>query len=577
MYAFSVFGRFFPKVVEKHGFCGTIKYYTDFEGELSMINIRIGSDVRQVPSGTLLETLSQQYEGAFFAAKVNNRLRELTYELKDDALVEFLDFGKVDSLRIYATSMRYLICMAFSRVFPNIQIKFSNSIAMGIYGRAINGELNPTMIHAVLEEMRRLIKADLPIVRQKETIAKISKYYEKQGLIDKVETLKYRKEKVNVYVCDGYMNYMYGYMVPSTRYLREFELFYYTPGFLARFPRVEANGQIPEFADSPRFLRVLNKAEQWAVSCDADMIYKINKKIEAGKEVEFVNMCETRHNDRLCELGEMIVRDIDNIRLIAIAGPSSSGKTTFCRRLEIELLTRGIRPLPISIDNYYLPVEQAPVDEFGHPDLEHVNALDLALFNQNIADLIAGKPVALPIFDFTAHGRRFTEPVTIAAHTPIIIEGIHALNDLLTSFIPSDKKFKIYISPFAQINIDNNNPINLTDLRLLRRIVRDLQFRNTSPEKTLGLWPSVRRGEYKWIYPFIESANYIYNSELTYELCVLKKYALNALRRIPNDSEHYIAANRLIKFLKYFKDIDDYLVPCNSLLREFIGKSVFAH
>jgi uridine kinase len=370
---------------------------------------------------------------------------------------------------------------------------------------------------------------------------------------------------------------MYGYMVPSTGYLREFELFYYSPGFLARFPRIEVKGQIPEFSDSPKFLRVLNKAEDWAVACDADMIYKMNKKIENHQEVEYVNMCETRHNDQLCELGEIISRDIENIRLIAIAGPSSSGKTTFCRRLEIELLTRGIRPLPISIDNYYLPAEQAPFDEFGKPDFEHVNALDLDLFNQNIADLIAGKPVSLPVFDFQEHVRKFSSPKVITSKNPIIIEGIHALNDLLTSFIPSDKKFKIYISPFAQINIDNNNPINLTDLRLLRRIVRDLQFRNTSPEKTLSMWPSVRRGEYKWIYPFIEGANFIYNSELTYEICVLKKYALNALRQIPNDSEYYIAANRLIKFLKYFKDIDDYLVPCNSLLREFIGKSVFEH
>ncbi|MFA5741909.1 MAG: hypothetical protein WC874_03415, partial [Candidatus Izemoplasmatales bacterium] len=188
-----------------------------------------------------------------------------------------------------------------------------------------------------------------------------------------------------------------------------------------------------------------------------------------------------------------------------------------------------------------------------------------------------GKPVSLPIFDFKEHVRKFSEPQVITSKNPIIIEGIHALNDKLTSFIPSDKKFKIYISPFAQINIDNNNPINLTDLRLLRRIVRDLQFRNTSPEKTLSMWSSVRRGEYKWIYPFIENANFIYNSELTYEICVLKKYALTALRNIPNDSEYYVTANRLIKFLKYFKDINDWLVPCNSLLREFIGKSVFEH
>jgi len=542
-----------------------------------MFTIKTGGVSTTFDAPVRLETLTRQLNRRVYAAKVGNRLRELAYILDHDAEVEFLGYDSIDSTRIYATSMRYLICMAFYRVFPEFQIKFSNSIAMGIYGRPVSGTLSPAMVEKVVAEMKELIRLNLPIVRSQRSIAAIKKHYAALGYTDKVETLKYRKEVVNVYECDGYLNYMYGYMVPSTGYLNEFELFYYNPGFLARFPRIEANGQIPEFADSPQFLRVLNKAEQWAIQCDADMIYKMNQKVEAGKAVEYVNMCETKHNNQLCELGTIIAREIDNIKLIAIAGPSSSGKTTFARRLEIELLTRGIKPLPVSIDNFYLPPDKAPIDEFGQPDLEHVNALDLKLFNQCITDLVAGRPVSLPVFDFMKHERIWSAPVRVKPHEPIIIEGIHALNDLLTTFIPADQKFKVYISPFAQINIDYNNPINLTDLRLLRRIVRDLQFRNTSPEKTLAMWPSVRRGEYKWIYPFIENANYIYNSELTYELCVLKRYAMSALLRIPNDSEHYIVANRLIKFLKYFKGIDDYLVPCNSLLREFIGKSVFAH
>ena len=542
-----------------------------------MFTIKVKNDIHQFQDKIRLETLADRYAGAFYAGKVNNRLRELSYEVDYDAEVEFLDYTYQDSARIYATSMRYLICMAFWRVFPKLQIKFSNSISMGIYGRAINGILTQDMVQKVIDEMNVIIKMNYPIVRKKESIANAKKYYRSQGYFDKVEILKYRKEIVNIYECDHYKNYMYGYMIPSTGYLTEFELFYYSPGFLVRYPRIEEKGQIPEFSDSPSFLRVLNRAEQWAINCDAEMIYKMNKKIENHQEVEFVNMCETKHNNQLCELGEIISRDIDNIRLIAIAGPSSSGKTTFSRRLEIELLTRGVKPMMISIDNYYLPVEKAPIDEFGEHDLEHVLALDLDLFNKNITALINGENVCLPIFDFKKRERVFLPATHISSHNPIIIEGIHALNDLLTEFIPANQKFKIYISPFSQINIDYNNPINLTDLRLLRRIVRDLQFRNTSPEKTLSMWPSVRRGEYKWIYPFIESANYIYNSELTYELCVLKKYALNALQQIPNESEYFVQANRLIKFLKYFREINQYLVPCNSLLREFIGKSVFEH
>ena len=542
-----------------------------------MFTVKTDGKVLTFDQPVRLESLVDSTAQRVYGAKVDNRLRELSYELDHDAVVEFIDYSNYDSTRIYATSMRYLICMAFYRVYPALQIKFSNSISMGVYGRPVSGTLSPDMVDKVVTEMKHLIDLNLPITRYKRSIRSIKKYYARLGYLDKVETLKYRKEAVNVYECDGYLNYMYGYMVPSTGYLKEFELFYYSPGFLARVPRIEANGQIPEFADSPQFLRVLNRAEQWAIQCEADMIYKMNQKIEAGRIVEYVNMCETKHNNQLCELGGIIAREIDNIKLIAIAGPSSSGKTTFSRRLEIELLTRGIKPLMISIDNYYKPAEEAPIDEFGQPDLEHVDALDLELFNQNISDLIAGLPVSLPIFDFRIHARRMKPPVIVKPHEPIIIEGIHALNDALTKFIPSDQKFKIYISPFAQINIDNNNPINLTDLRLLRRIVRDLQFRNTSPEKTLSMWPSVRRGEYKWIYPFIESANYIFNSELTYELAVLKRYAMKALLQIPNDSEHFVVANRLIKFLKYFKGVDDYLVPCNSLLREFIGKSVFEH
>ena len=542
-----------------------------------MLKIQVGEQTFTYDKPLRLENLAKELPGTFYAAKVNNRLRELTYVIDRNANVEFLDFTNHDATKIYATSMRYLVTMAFERVYPNLQIKFSNSISMGIYGKAINGVITAGMIDNIIKEMRLLIAMDYPIIRKKETIANAKKYYRSKNYMDKVETLKYRKEIVNIYECDNYKNYMYGYMVPSTGYMGEFELFYYSPGFLVRYPRIEEKGQIPEFSDSPGFLRVLNRAEQWAINCDSDMIYKMNQKIEQNKQVEFVNMCETKHNNQLCELGDIISKDIDNIRLIAIAGPSSSGKTTFSRRLEIELLTRGIKPKMISIDNYYLPVEKAPIDEFGLPDLEHVNALDLELFNRNITDLINGEPVALPFFDFKSHRRGFLEPITISAHNPIIIEGIHALNDLLTEFIPSSQKFKVYISPLSQINIDYNNPINLTDIRLLRRIVRDLQFRSTSPEKTLSMWASVRRGEYKWIYPFIESANYIYNSELTYELCVLKRYAMKALLQIPNDSEYFIAANRLIKFLKYFREINQYLVPCNSLLREFIGGSVFEH
>ena len=303
----------------------------------------------------------------------------------------------------------------------------------------------------------------------------------------------------------------------------------------------------------------------------------MNSHVSEETVVDFVNMCETKHNNMLAELGQIIEKDIDNIRLIAIAGPSSSGKTTFSNRLRIELMSRGINPLRISIDDYYLPKNQAPLDENGNPDLEHIEALDIDLFNEHMLKLIQGEEITLPSFNFKTGIREDGLKCKVDSKTPIIIEGIHALNDILTSSIPKHQKFKIYISPQIQINVDNHNPISLTDIRLLRRIVRDKKSRNTSAEKTLEMWSSVRRGEFNWIYPNQEGANYIFNSELTYELCVMKKYALPALQAINNDHPYFIMANRLIKFLKHFKDIDDKFVPCNSLLREFLGNGDFKY
>ncbi|HOO43814.1 MAG TPA: nucleoside kinase, partial [Bacillota bacterium] len=425
-------------------------------------------------------------------------------------------------------------------------------------------------------EMERIIEKDYPITRRQLSIHEAISYYDQMGFVDKVNTLKYRRERVNVYECYGYRNYMYGYMVPSTRYLSEYEIHYIEKGFLIQYPRREEKGEIPEFADSPKFFEVLNESEKFASRLNVDMIYKINQLIENGGSEEFVYQCEERHNQQLFDLASDIISR-KNVRLIAIAGPSSSGKTTFARRLNITLNDQGVMPISISIDNYYLHPDKAPIDEYGKPDLEHIESLDIDLFNQNILDLIKGKAVSLPVFDFTTKSRTWLDPITIDDKTPIIIEGIHALNNQLSEFIPAEKKYKIYISPFAQINIDNNTPINLTDLRLLRRIVRDLNFRNTSPEKTLAMWPSVRRGEYKWIYPHLENSDFIFNSDLTYEFCVLKRYAESALKQIGAESEYFIQANRLLKFIKYFDEIDSTFVPHNSLLREFIGGSIFEH
>ncbi len=540
------------------------------------MKLKVKNQIFEYDKPIYLKHLVKDFPGTYYAALVNSRLRELSYRVSSDAEIEFLDYSFYDSTRIYATSMRFLICMATYRIYPEIQIKFSNSISMGMYGRGINHEINEKMMNEIVKEMKKIINEDLDITRKQISIPEAKKYYSELGYMDKVNTLEYRHEDVNIYKCGDYKNYMYGYMVPSTGYLKDFEMHYLSPGFLLQYPRREEKGDIPEFSDSPKFFNVLNKAENWAINLGVDMIYKMNKCIENCDIQEFINKCENRHNEQLDELSKMILEH-KNVRLIAIAGPSSSGKTTFSKRLELALIDKGLKPLMISIDNYYLPIEKAPLDEFGKPDLEHLESLDIELFNKNMQDLIDGLEVTLPYYDFKIKKRVLSKSFSISQDTPIIIEGIHALNNELSKKIANDKKFKVYISPFTQINIDYNNPINLTDLRLLRRIVRDLQFRNTTPEETLDMWPSVRRGEYRWIYPHIENADYIFNSELTYEFAVMKQYVEEALKHIEKGSHHFIQANRLLKFLKYFNSIDSEYVPENSLLREFIGGSIFEH
>lgn len=543
-----------------------------------MINIKVNDSTVQFNSGVTLEEVKNHLGLIAYAGTVNNRIRELTYVLTKDCDVTFLDLTNRDTVRIYEASLRYVIAMAVKNLYPQANIKFNYSVSRSILGvlENIDHKIDRPTVKKIEQEVKRLVALDLPIKRKKMDLEDAIAYYKEVGYLDKVEVLKYRDEEdVNMYMCGDYVNYMFGYMVPSTSYLKEFALSLYHPGFIIQYPRSEVGGLIPEFDDAPIFAKTIKEATKWGKIIEGDTIAKMNGYVERKLEAEFINMCETRHNRQLTDLGDRIEREIDSIRLIAIAGPSSSGKTTFSTRLRIELLSRGIKPLMISIDDYYQPKSQAPKDEYGNPDLEHIEALDINLFDEQMLALIQGEKVTLPHFNFKLGKREDGRTVQIDENTPIIIEGIHALNDRLTHSVPQHQKYKIFIAPQTQLHIDDHTPISFTDLRLLRRIVRDQKFRNSPAEETIAMWGSVRRGEFKWIYPYQEQANFVFNSELSYELAVLRKHAYKTLNAIPRDSEYFITANRLLKFLKYFKEIDDELVPNNSLLREFIGGSVF--
>ncbi len=528
---------------------------------------------------SLLSLLKEEDKKKYICAKVNNRVRELNYEIYYDATVEFLDLQSRDAMKIYEASLRYVFAMAFARSYPNMKIRFSYDVSRCVSIHILTPGYTATtaMLLKINHEVESIVKSDFPLKRIIVSNEEAERFYDEQGLSDKKAILNYRPEKtVHLYECDGFKDYMYSHMVPSTGYLTRYKLRLYAPGFLLQYPRAECHGEIPEFEDAPTYNRTLKESHTWVKTIGTDTIAKINQEIETAGPIEFINVCEARHNRQLAELGQLIEDDIEDIRLICVAGPSSSGKTTFANRLRIELLSRGIRPIRISIDDYYKLKKDIPLGDNGEPDLESIEALDVATFNQNMLDLINGETVTLPKFDFELGRRVNGRTIKVGKEEPIIIEGIHALNDDLTISIPKSNKFKIFISPQAQINLDDHNPLSLTDLRLVRRIVRDKKFRNSPAEETLSMWPNVRAGEFKWIYSTQEGSDYVFNSFLPYELPVMKKYAMPLLTAIDKDSQYYPDAQRLLRMLKFFIDMSDEWVPSNSLMREFIGGSCYA-
>ena len=515
-------------------------------------------------------------------AMVNGRVRELDYDVYYDADVRFLKVDDHDAMGIYERGIRFLFAMATHNLYPDLRFRMSYGVSRSIYARIDSGDrtkfLTEEMVENIQNEMKRIAKANYSFKRLILKNEEAESVYKNFHLYDKLEILQYRPEKtVHFYDCNGYCNYMYGKMVPSTGYLKDFNLIFYTPGLLIQYPRSETDGQIPIFKDEPVFSESLIKAQDWSNLVNLSTVSEINKKIKDNElsVVELINLCEDRHNKMLCDLGDRIEQNIKTIRLICIAGPSSSGKTTFADRLTVELKSRGINPIRISMDDYYKRREDVPKDEDGNYDFECTDALDLKLFNQNLVSLLNGQVVKLPSFDFKTNARIFNRTIQIGPNDPIIIEGIHALNEQVTASIPKYLKFKIYISPQAQINLDNENPLSLTDIRLLRRIVRDNSYRGSDAAETISMWPLVRKGEFKWIYHTQEDANYVFDSFLNYELCVLKKHAMPLLLAIDRESEYGPDAERLIGLLKYFKDIDEKWIPCSSLLKEFIGGSCY--
>ena len=543
------------------------------------MKVKIGDTVINMTEPKRIMDFIDNPNRVYKAAKVNNKVKELTYKLKGDSEIELLDLTDSRASKMYQAALRFVISMACKRLYPNARIIINYSVSRSMFCSVSN--LGHAFMQENMEELEKeinkLIAEDIPMNRLKVTLDEARAIYKKQGFNDKLKVLEYHKDDlVNIYECGGYYDYMYDIMVPSTGYITKFKLKFYSPGFLIMYPRPEIMGELPEFEEERTFRNTLREANVWGNTIKIGTIAQINDKVINGKALELINIAETRHNNQLADMGLKISESIEELRLICIAGPSSSGKTTFTNRLKIELLARGIEPLMISMDDFYLTdYSKYPTDESGKPDYEHLEALDLKLFDETIYNLINGNEVRLPTFDFKTGKRTFGKPIKITSKQPILVEGIHALDDAICPSVPDEQKYKIFIAPLGQYGIDDHTPLSLSDMRLIRRIVRDKQFRNIGCESTLAQWQSVRAGEFKWIYKYQNNANVVFNSELAYEPLVLAKYAIPVLNEIPKTSPYFVISTRLRRLLKYYETISDTWIPCNSILREFVGGSIF--
>ncbi len=540
--------------------------------------------------GETLETLANYYSSQtgklVLAAKIENTIVELFTPVTFSGRLEFLDFSHQDGSRIYQRGLTFLLDIAVRKVFPNTSLKVLHSIGNGIYCEIRkNGEIveiTDEDIQKIKQEIKKLVEKNYRFTKHTFRKSEANEIFLKSGKTDKVKLLQYRKKKtVKVYELNGNYGYFYGYMPPSTGYLKWFDLIKHLNGFVLMLPNYK-NREIvvSEFKPFPKLSTVFIEYGKWLEIMEIDNVGDLNNIIASGERsvTDLIILTEALHEKRIAMISEEI-KSRKDVRLVLIAGPSSSGKTTFSKRLMVQLKASGLKPVTISLDDYFVDREKTPRDEEGNYDFEVIEALDVELFNKNLLDLFDGKEVEIPKFDFHTGSRMKTGThMKIEKDDIIIVEGIHGLNPKLTELVSDELKFKIYASALTQINIDNLNRMQTTDVRLLRRMVRDSKFRGHTAVATLRMWPSVRRGEDKNIFPYQENADIMFNSALVYEISVLKVFAEQLLASVPDEDPTSTEANRLLKLLDYFlpiTNIED--IPRTSIIREFIGRSAFRY
>ncbi len=536
---------------------------------------------REYPKGTKLQDIARDFQKDFksdiVGAIVDNELKELWVQLQKDCSLQFIDRTTAYGNRFYSRSVAFLFIIAAKEVFRECRVTVEHSLSKGLYCEVHKaGPLTVEDITRIEDKMWELQKLDLPFEKRKITSDEAIELFKNTNQMDKVDLIKYRKKKnINIYSCYGYHDYFYGYMVPSTGYLKTFELKSNEPGLLLRFPEKSDPNRLPEYFEQKKLFNIFREFENWGRILELENISHLNDAIKSGRINEVIPIAEGLHEKKIAQIADLIAAS-GNKKLVLIAGPSSSGKTTFAQRLSVQLRVNGLKPVPISIDDFFKNREDTPLGEDGEYDFETIDALDLVTFNDVLMKLIRGEEAEIPIFNFhTGKREEKRRRLKIGEEQILVVEGIHGLNEKLTSNIPREQKFKIYISALTHLSIDDHNRIPTSDLRLIRRIVRDFQFRSASALNTIKMWDSVRRGEDKYIYPFQEEADIMFNSSLVYELAILNQIALPQLEMIDNSVPEYIEAKRLSKFLQYFLEADINAIPNNSILREFVGNSCF--
>ncbi len=535
----------------------------------------------EVEKGTRVhELLKNEIENAkteVIACMCNNEVRSLNLELHEDCKLELIDLNSKDGMMIYIRGIMYIMAKALNELYPEALLTVNYQLSNAMFCELDNMKITDEMIEKIHSRMQEIIDKNIEIRKVKMTKEEAETFYkEKNTLKGRVQIDTEHEYGASLYYCEDYYNYFFGVMPISTGYTKLYDIVKYKDGFIVRYPNWKKPTELSPFVENKKLLATLDEYEDIYKLIGINTIYRLNRETKRDGATDAILLAEALHEKKIAELADNIAKK-STVKVVLIAGPSSSGKTTFAKRLGMQLRLNGIKPVTISVDNYFVEREQNPKDEFGNYDFECIEALDTKLFNEHLVKLLNGEEIEVPTFDFTVGTKRYNgETMKLEPDEILVIEGIHCLNDKLTSSIPKEQKYKIYISALTVLNIDYYNRISTTDTRLIRRIVRDNQYRGYSAKHTIKMWYSVNRGEEKYIYPYQEEADSMFNSSLIYELGVLKDYALPLLKEIKNTEPEYAEACRLIRLLTYFESISEDNISKTSLIREFIGGSLLA-